>query len=161
MSERHDRGQGTGHGGGRGSGGTDRELAIGKILQFGAILGLVIVVVLAGMWGMAVLFKAQQQAADPRPSPIPEANARRLPPEPRLQASPPRDMKEFRARESDLVASYGWADQRLGIARIPIDRAMEIVLEKGLPVPPPLPKTAPKPVEASPKAESSPGGMRP
>ena len=139
MSDRHHHAQG----GGGGHEGFDRELDLKTILRFGAILAVIVVVVLIGMWGMSVLFKAQEQAADPRPSPIPEANLRRLPPEPRLQVSPPRDMNEFRAREAALVGSYGWIDRRSGIARIPIDRAIDIVLEKGLPVPPPLPETSP------------------
>ena len=139
MIDRHHHAQG----GGGGHEGFDRELDLKTIFRFGAILAVIVVVVLIGMWGMSALFKSQQQAADPRPSPIPEANLRRLPPEPRLQVSPPRDMNEFRAREAALVGSYGWVDQRAGIARIPIDRAIDIVLEKGLPVPPPLPETAP------------------
>src|SRR2546426_11208283 len=74
---------------------------------------------------------------DPPPSPIAEARAPRPPPEPRLQSSPVRDMEELRAREDSVLTSYGWVDRQAGIGRIPIDRAVELVLEKGLPAPPP------------------------
>jgi hypothetical protein len=53
---------------------------------------------------------------------------------PRLQISPQTDLKEFRAREQTELESYGWINRTAGVVRIPIDRAMELVLERGLPV---------------------------
>ena len=32
------------------------------------------------------------------------------------------------------VASPGWVDQKTGVVRIPISRAMDLLLERGLPV---------------------------
>lgn len=61
------------------------------------------------------------------------ASARRLPPAPVLQANPVADMQRFRAEEQRKVSTYGWMDERQGIARIPVDRAMELVLQNGLP----------------------------
>ena len=52
-----------------------------------------------------------------------------LPPEPRLQADPPRDMKEFREVEETFLTSYGWMDKQEGIARIPIEKAMELTVQ--------------------------------
>jgi hypothetical protein len=61
--------------------------------------------------------------------------ARALPafPEPRLQVSPPADLDTFRAREEEALASYGWVNKSSGIVRVPIQRAMEIIAQKGLP----------------------------
>jgi hypothetical protein len=56
-----------------------------------------------------------------------------LPPEPRLQVSPQADMDAMRAREHELLHSYGWVDREKGVARIPIDRAMEIMAEGDAP----------------------------
>ncbi len=52
---------------------------------------------------------------------------------PRLQVSPPLDLQTFRAREDAELQSYGWINQTSGIVRIPIDRAMDSVLQQGLP----------------------------
>jgi hypothetical protein len=41
-------------------------------------------------------------------------------------------MDEMRVQDKDALTTYGWVDQPGGVARIPIDRAMSIVLEKGL-----------------------------
>jgi hypothetical protein len=58
----------------------------------------------------------------------------RLDKEPPLQESPEKDMREFRKREAERLASYGWVDpQKKDVAHIPIEDAMKRVLEKGLP----------------------------
>ncbi|MGH9868696.1 MAG: hypothetical protein ACREAA_11110 [Candidatus Polarisedimenticolia bacterium] len=62
-----------------------------------------------------------------------ERPAAPLPPEPRLQVSPQTDMRAMRAQEQELLHSYGWVDRQAGRVRIPIERAMEIVAEKGAP----------------------------
>jgi hypothetical protein len=54
-------------------------------------------------------------------------------PEPRLQLSPPADMAAFRAREEAELSTYGWVNKTSGIVRIPIQRAMEILAQRGLP----------------------------
>jgi hypothetical protein len=56
-----------------------------------------------------------------------------LPPEPRLQPSPTRDLREMREIEEQMLNNYGWVNKQGGLVRIPIDRAMELVLERGLP----------------------------
>jgi hypothetical protein len=53
---------------------------------------------------------------------------------PRLQLSPAVDLDEFRSREEAELNTYGWVDRTAGVARIPINRAMELLLEKGFPV---------------------------
>jgi hypothetical protein len=55
-------------------------------------------------------------------------------PQPHLQLSPPADMAAFRAGEEGALTNYAWIDRTNGIVRIPIERAMELLLERGLPV---------------------------
>jgi hypothetical protein len=67
-------------------------------------------------------------------------------PQPRLQESPPVDMVQLAAEEKARISSYGWIDKKAGIARIPVDRAMDILAKRGLPkvaAPPPAPGTPP------------------
>jgi len=123
----------------------DRELDVRSVGLFGLGLALVMIAVLAALWVLLVRWKAGQSARDPRPSPMAEANAPRLPPEPRLQAAPVRDMDELRARETSTLASYGWVDRQAGVGRIPIDRAIDLLLQTGLPAPRPEPTPAPQP----------------
>lgn len=64
--------------------------------------------------------------------------AGQLPPEPRLQETPWADLRELRAQEHEYLNSYGWVDEKLGRARIPIAKAKEMLLKRGLPVRPDL-----------------------
>ena len=50
------------------------------------------------------------------------------------QVAAPRDLKQYKEEQDKLLNSYGWVDQQNGIVRIPIDEAMKLLLEKGLPV---------------------------
>jgi len=56
-----------------------------------------------------------------------------VPPAPRLQVTPERDLAAFRAQEDAILGSYAWVEKDRGIARIPIDEALRIVAERGLP----------------------------
>ena len=55
------------------------------------------------------------------------------PPDPLLQANPEDALAAMRAQEARLLGTYGWVSREAGVARIPIDRAMDLVLERGLP----------------------------
>ena len=57
-----------------------------------------------------------------------------LQPGPRLQVSPARELSEMRAMEDLQLHSYRWVDAEAGIASIPIERAMELIAKRGLPV---------------------------
>lgn len=53
---------------------------------------------------------------------------------PRLQVSPPADLQAFRAEEEAQLTTYGWINQTAGVVRLPIGRAMDLLLQRGLPV---------------------------
>ena len=59
--------------------------------------------------------------------------ADRLPPTPRLQQFPRNDLYEFRLGEQEFLESYGWMNKEAGIVHIPIDDAMRVLVERGLP----------------------------
>ena len=54
--------------------------------------------------------------------------------EPRLQVTPAADLREVLEAEQRLLSSYEWVDRAGGVVRIPITRAMEVLLQRGLPV---------------------------
>jgi len=54
-------------------------------------------------------------------------------PEPRLQRNTTYDMTKFRDDEDRGISAYSWVDPKASIARIPIDRALDIVAQRGLP----------------------------
>ena len=54
-------------------------------------------------------------------------------PKPRLQDDDVKDMRKQLYGEESTLQSYGWVDQSAGEVRIPIERAMELMVERGLP----------------------------
>ena len=69
------------------------------------------------------------------------------PPAPRLQTREPRDLAAFRQQETEFLSTYGVVNRERGIFHIPIEEAMKLTLERGLPVASPSPLPEP---EASP-----------
>ena len=64
----------------------------------------------------------------------PFAGTQPLPPPPRIQSVPGVDMQSYYQSQQNLLNTYGWVDKQNGIVRLPIDRAMELLLRRGLPV---------------------------
>jgi hypothetical protein len=57
-----------------------------------------------------------------------------LPPGPNLLTDEPSNLKPFREGEEKKLNTYQWIDKNAGTVRLPIDRAKELLLQKGLPV---------------------------
>jgi hypothetical protein len=56
-------------------------------------------------------------------------------PTPRLQGDDgDRDTADLHAREDLLLENYSWVDRSKGTVRIPIERAMQLIAQRGLPV---------------------------
>ena len=53
------------------------------------------------------------------------------PPEPRLQVRAPEDLKKMREEEDAVLSSYGWVDRQNGVVHIPVERAMELLVQRG------------------------------
>lgn len=111
--------------------GADVDARALAIFACALLAGVAVVALLAH----AVLsFEGRHSPAGSRPSPLAHAE---LPPEPRLQSSPPVDMEALRARQERRRTSYGWIDRGQGTVRIPIEEAKRLALERGFPVAPP------------------------
>ncbi len=112
-----------------------RDANVKAVLWFGLILAVVaaIVFVVIGLfyWYLNVSYAEQ---LGPPPPLLEEAQS--LPPQPRLQRNPAYDMSQMHAENEAILNSYGWVDKQAGIVRIPIEQAMELTLERGLPTRP-------------------------
>ncbi len=120
----------------------DSEIHVRAI--FGSVVGLALLVAFsfAAMWTFSKVLKARSISRDPAPLPVAEANQPRPRPRAALQADPTADMVKFAKEEEAALTSYAWVDRAGGVAQIPVDRALDLVAERGLPVPPPLPDAA-------------------
>ncbi len=120
-----------------------------------AIVGFLIALAIAGVFMHLTLWSVYKYLAGPAKAPTPTAgmiqsSTRQLPqgdpertfPAPRLQSDDVADMNKFRAYEEQVLNSYGWSDQNAGVARIPIEQAMQTLAKQGLPTRPQTPDNA-------------------
>ena len=112
------------------------DVNIRAIFGFGGALIVVAIVVHLAVWGLFRLLDSRATERGLAVYPLAAGQEERLPPEPRLQTAPREDLDALRAREDETLRSYGWVDRNGGVVRIPIDRAMELTLERGLPARP-------------------------
>ncbi len=99
-------------------------------------------------------FYERRQARQDQPgAPLAPAERGRQFPTPRLQERPFADINQLRAHEKQVLESYGWVDQGAGVARIPIEEAMKLTAQRGLPVREDSPAPAPSPSSGRPAAE--------
>jgi hypothetical protein len=138
MAERQDS-----HAPAAGGGPVDHELNFRGILGFVGGLTAITLVVMGLMWGIAVLLKGSLARKDPAPPALVEAREVRVPPGPNLQPNPSADLAAFRAAEETELKTWAWIDREKSVARVPVERALEIVASRGLPAPPPMPPPAP------------------
>jgi hypothetical protein len=100
------------------------------LIKAGIGLAILLVIVFVGMrfgWDAFMKFSPAGQEASPM------TDARILPPRPRLQVDPQKEIHDYCEQQAETLDSYGWVDQSAGIVRIPVDRAIELTLKNGLP----------------------------
>ena len=118
---------------GSGTGGVyeRRDMSVRATGIFLVALTATVVLVFGLMWWLFDFFATSAARRDvPR---LPLAQARQVPPAPSLQVTPQQDLKAMRTEEDALLRRYGWVDQKAGTVRIPIQRAMKLLAERGLP----------------------------
>ena len=107
------------------------DVQVRPIFAFGGGLVMLGVVTLLLMgWLLPALTARQAQRAMPSAllsEPVP------VPPAPRLQVMPAQELQQWRAAAEEILRSYGWVNKEAEIVRIPITRAMELLVERGLP----------------------------
>jgi len=95
------------------------------------------VISVAIVYGTFWFFEGQTTTADAVAQKYPLAvGQEKNPPAPNLQTQPFKDVYLLRQGEAKKLASYGWIDKDGGVTRIPIDRAMDVMIQRGFAVRP-------------------------
>jgi hypothetical protein len=89
------------------------------ILIFAILLTAFVILTLISMTWVYDWFVAEAEPKTSRPS--------------NIQVSVYKDLAETRKSATDTLTTYGWVDRKAGVVRIPIQRAIEVALKRGLP----------------------------
>lgn len=108
-----------------------------------AVTGVLVALVL---WGLYRFMDRYERSQQPPQNPLVQpstAAPRQVPaeailkfPQPRLEKNERLEINDFLLKEENTLDSYGWVDQKAGVVRIPIERAMQLIAQQGLPTTP-------------------------
>ncbi|MBI1741030.1 MAG: hypothetical protein HY233_01970 [Acidobacteriales bacterium] len=115
-----------------------------------AIIGVVIYFIITGMYTFLDKYeKSQMSAASPlvKSEDSAQVGSRRVTQDyverkfkengaPLLEVDERGQLHDFVMNQEKQLNSYGWVDEKAGVAHIPIERAMELTIQRGLPVRP-------------------------
>jgi len=132
-----------------GNGGYERQdIGVAPILYFLlglAVAGFLVYFVVNGIYSyLEKQSEAQQTSVSPLVTNAP-TDTRKLPsdyrnylqqnfPSPQLEIDERNQLDKIRIEEEQTLSTYDWVDQKGGTVRIPIDRAMDLLAQRGLPV---------------------------
>jgi len=141
-----------------------QDLQASGVLYF--LLGLAVAVLLCilGLRGLFVFLdhreKAAQPAVDPLVANVPADTRHIAPgypqssfPNPKLEEDERGQLNGIRLGEEKTLYSYGWVDEKAGTVHIPIERAMDLIVQRGLPVRPQGATSAPAAARPATKGE--------
>lgn len=129
-----------------------RDITVAGVVYFLIGLGAAIVFVYFVANGIFAFLNKRYETEQPPVSPLvtsAPSDTRRIPPQygndyekylkegfpaPQLEVNERTELNGERLREEDTLSTYGWVDQGAGKVRIPIDRAMDLLAQRGLPV---------------------------
>jgi len=127
-------------------GGFERQdLQVSGILYFLLSLVVVTAICLLGLRGLYAFLdhreKELQPAVNPLVANVPADTRHIAPgypqgafPNPKLEEDERGQLNGIRLEEEKTLYSYGWVDQKTGTVRIPIERAMDLLVQRGLPM---------------------------
>jgi hypothetical protein len=108
-----------------------RDISVRAVTWCAGALIVAAIVIHVALGGLYKLFEHQHPSPD-APSRI-AFNPQMIAPEPRLQIEPTKELDRYFASENQKLNTYGWVDKANGVVRIPINRAMDLIAQRGLP----------------------------
>jgi len=109
-----------------------KDVDVFSLFTIALLLFVSCLIVFLVVGGMMRYFKFHEPAKTSGEANIPVTRVGEFP-KPRLEVKASADLAKLRAAEEANLDSYGWIDQSSGTVRIPIDRAMQLILQRGLP----------------------------
>jgi hypothetical protein len=109
-----------------------RDISVRGVLGIGVGVLVCTIGIVSIMYLLFSYMRSLKARESPPASPL-SRDVSRIPPEPRLQSSPRLDYETMRAEANWELHHYQWIDRQKGAVAIPIDRAMDQVVQRGIP----------------------------
>jgi hypothetical protein len=124
-----------------------QDLSPRSILYFLMVLGVATIVCIFILRGVYEFLDKRERASQPEVNPlvtnVPEDTRHvlaRYPqtafPDPKLEEDERTQLNGIRTAEEKMLYSYGWVNEQNGTVHIPIERAMDLIVQRGLSVRP-------------------------
>ena len=91
------------------------------------------VVIHVGIGFLYQMLIERSKVVGEQPYPLATSTVEQLPPAPRLQQFPRNERYDFQLGEQELLETYGWMNKGAGVVHIPIEEAMRLTVQRGLP----------------------------
>ncbi len=109
----------------------EHDAGVRPIVLTGIGLALAVVIVGFIVYG-TFRYLTVQSASGVQSNPMAVLDSQ-IPPAPRIEEHPAIEVQQLRAQEEQTLSTYGWVDKNKGVVRIPLQRAMELQMERGFP----------------------------
>ena len=111
----------------------ESDISFAAGVTFGVLLICLCVFCYIAVSVLMHIFGGQQAAQTQQAITYPLAQEQPVAVGPGVQSNPPGDLAALHAEEDAVLDNYAWVDRAHGVVRIPIDRAMQLVVQQGLP----------------------------
>jgi hypothetical protein len=129
-----------------------KDIGVSAVVYFLIGLAAALIIAVFIVDGVYHFLEKRFEAEQPSVSPLvtnAQQDTRRIPPQyganyekylkegfpaPQLETNERTELNEIRLREENVLSTYDYVDKNAGTVRIPIDRAMDLLVEHGLPV---------------------------
>ena len=102
----------------------ERQGRTATLLGGASLLVAAAVVAVFAIWGVGRVAEGERSQSPPA----------ELPPAPRIQKEPRRQLEEYLRGQRELLESYGWVNREAEVVRLPVTRAADILLAREFPV---------------------------
>ena len=122
-----------------------QDLRVPGIFYFLLTIAVATIICLLGIRGVYSYLERYEKRSQPEVNPlvtnVPSDTRHVAPgypqsafPNPKLEEDERGQLNDILMNEQKQLYSYGWVDEKSGIVHIPIDRAMDLIAQRGLPV---------------------------
>ncbi|MBT3343298.1 MAG: hypothetical protein HN712_14005 [Gemmatimonadetes bacterium] len=109
------------------------DASAGPLLKIGIAMAVLVIMSFVGIVVLQKVLAYYQPLLHEDPHPLRATRIEEMT-EPRLEIDAPRLRLALRAEEDALLTVYTWVDQAQGKAKIPVERAMDLLAKRGLPI---------------------------